>query len=211
MSAVIGLSEATALRKRFMQTVEDAHNQYNRHIIRNGHRGCQRAGAVHRRTLAEMRHYLKSIIVLDVKLEGGAQLILLADTSVYGRLRPTSFLLHPKKRARIFCASVELSAHALDRLIQYFRMRDFTRMPDVLGDVVMTLNEVCAQGTDTGSRFYLFNQRTELEGHLVISDPDGEGTVVATTFIPTKSYTRKERAIALQSTPGITLAQEGLV
>jgi hypothetical protein len=196
MNSVIDISEASAMRKRFMQTAEDAHGQYLRHRARNGHRGCQRTGPAHRRALADIRHYLKPVIALDQQLQDGYQHFLMGLPSPNGRLRPVSFAVHPKQEPRVFQFNAELSAHAFDRLIQHYRIRDFSRMPQPLADVVLALFLAAREEVDPrDNHLSMINDQGELDGHLVLIESKEE-TALAVTFVGVRSYIpRRKRQI----------------
>ena len=154
---------------------------------------------------------MKPVIALDHPMDRKTQHFEIAMVLEHGRISPSMFIARPKKKlVLVHHDRIEITAHALERLIQYYQLRDFTRMPQPIANALLRLTfEMPDEPPADNYDFFLVN-KDRLDGHLVmVHDPEYD-VMVAVTFVGARSYSpAKRRWVRGQSYDELQMASFG--
>ncbi len=128
--------------------------------------------------------------------DDGSLDMLVVDISQVGRYRPT--ILHVSKKGEIDYTDmpVEISVHALERLIQYYHIREFHTMHPALAGVICGLAEYCLNGKKwPNDLLNMVTPEGKVQGHFTLQKSETRGGMILTTWVGERSYTERQREV----------------
>lgn len=182
------IQEAKAHRMRFIREVRDRHDRLIQEIDHQNRVGCQRLGPRLRKLEKAFTEILHPVLI-DVHRTKKTLLMAFYDLNQYDQLVVT--IAYYGKNPKVSHVPLVISLHALDRVIQYHNIRDFTNCPFILRSAGIAVCNYYNEDGGNDGRIIIVDSSLEekFAGHFVITNS------VVVTWVGERSYSSTQRSI----------------
>lgn len=187
----MGESEARAMRIRMFQIIRDSAERMNDTIDKVLSSGKQSRKSARKRVYSHFIKHMKPAIIQGYWYPDKFSLLYFdCDGTDLDHLQLNIVKMDKRCRIQMARTRVKVSAHALERLIQYLRVREFDKLDEgIAAFLVHMYHSLMHMDTKPNMKIYVGLNDGKIYGNfVVVEDKYNPGEHVVVTFVGHRSY-----------------------